>query len=336
MAHPSLAVDSPTLPPGHRRRATERCGAPARRLAVALLAVVHAPGVARAQPVTQPELEPCRVTIALAPSDVRAEIEAWVRAEPRCENELEIRVVPTDDGLYLSARDQHGHVRERVVPDAQSAAVLVVSWMADDSLGPTFPRHTEREPPTPTERAPAATLDNESPFDPGPPGLSEHASISGAHRARWLTLGAITSSEDRIGVRGQLDLLRGRWWSIGAAGGWRPTERRGADMGADGSGQARVVVSARRSFGAVSLRAQLGLGADVSTTNQRMDDRDAMDGDRRVRGGAALIPKAEAAVFADVRVLDSWGLIGGPIVDASLGEGGPPQLSIFFGVQHGL
>src|SRR4051812_3641665 len=111
------------------------------RLVPGLVAVAALCARAVAQPVTQPEREPCKVTIALAPTDVREEIEAWVRAEPRCERELEVRVVPTDDGLYLTARDPGGHVRERIVPDAQSAAVLVVSWMADDSLGPTLPVH---------------------------------------------------------------------------------------------------------------------------------------------------------------------------------------------------
>ena len=70
--------------------------------------------IAAAQPITQPAetTEPCRVVVVLAPPDVRAEIEAWVKAEPRCVRELEVRVVPTRDGLYLSASDREGHVRE--------------------------------------------------------------------------------------------------------------------------------------------------------------------------------------------------------------------------------
>ena len=71
---------------------------------VLALIAVCAPSPAFAQPVTHPERGPCKVVIALAPDAVRTEIEAWVRAEPRCEHELEVRVVPTQDGYYLSAR----------------------------------------------------------------------------------------------------------------------------------------------------------------------------------------------------------------------------------------
>ena len=95
-------------------------------------------GTAVAQPVTHPEHEPCLVTIAYAPDDVRAEIETWVKAEPRCDRQLEVRVVPTEAGLYLFARDSEGHVRERVVPDARSAAVL--SLFAAQTVRPLHPR----------------------------------------------------------------------------------------------------------------------------------------------------------------------------------------------------
>src|SRR5213075_54522 len=96
-----------------------------------------------------------------------AEIESWVRAEPRCERELVVRVMPTDDGmLYLTATDQRGHVRERVIPDAQSAAVLVVSWMADDSIGPVPTVRADAEPvpvEAPGTRAPREIRDDELP-----------------------------------------------------------------------------------------------------------------------------------------------------------------------------
>src|SRR5262249_45669644 len=123
-------------------------------------------GSAAAQPVTHPEAEACKVTVAFAPDEVRAEVEAWVRAEPRCERELVVRVTPTEDGLYLTATDLKGHVRERVVPDAQSAAVLVVSWMADDSIGPTPTERADAEEvpvEAPGTRAPSEVRDDELP-----------------------------------------------------------------------------------------------------------------------------------------------------------------------------
>src|SRR4051812_33596116 len=96
------------------------------------LTVLATAGSAVAQPIVAPE--PCSVSIARAPDDVRAEIDHWVRAEPRCNASLEVRVVPTDGGYYLFARDNRGRVRERVVPDARSAGVLVASWVADDTI----------------------------------------------------------------------------------------------------------------------------------------------------------------------------------------------------------
>ncbi|MGE0550581.1 MAG: hypothetical protein AB7O24_03245 [Kofleriaceae bacterium] len=69
--------------------------------------------------VAQPDAPatPCSVTIARAPDDVRAVIEAWVSNEPHCGPSLELRVVPTDDGYYLFARTGEGRIYERVVPD---------------------------------------------------------------------------------------------------------------------------------------------------------------------------------------------------------------------------
>jgi len=104
-----------------------------------VLGLAHA---AIAQPVTRPSR--CEVTIvdapgAHAPEVVREVIEEWVRAEPRCTTTLEVRVVPTDGGLYLLARDGSGRLQERLVPDAQSAGALVASWVADDSIEPPAP-----------------------------------------------------------------------------------------------------------------------------------------------------------------------------------------------------
>src|SRR5262245_50735019 len=86
-----------------------------------------------AAPARADEAAHCAVDVARAPADVRATIENWVASETHCAHAIEVRVVPTEGGLYLYARDEHGVVRERVVPDAQAAGVLVASWVADDS-----------------------------------------------------------------------------------------------------------------------------------------------------------------------------------------------------------
>jgi hypothetical protein len=50
----------------------------------------------------------CAVTIAHAPDDVREVVESWLRGESRCHGELEVRIVPTEGGLYLFARRPGG------------------------------------------------------------------------------------------------------------------------------------------------------------------------------------------------------------------------------------
>ena len=288
---------------------------PVLRLSVLVLAVA---GTAAAQPVTRPEHDPCNVTIAVAPAEVRAAIEAWVRAEPRCERELEVRVLPSDEGLYLQARSRDGRVRERVVPDAQSAAVLVVSWMADDSLGPTYPE----------ERAallvpPVRADELEIPLAISAPGLVDAAPRMHHNGARrWLSLGAL-AGRDGGGFRGQVDVLsRGRWY-VGLAGGVR---REHGER--EGVAQARVVAGVSRSFGRFSLRGQLGLGANLAEP-----DRDHMEGGDEMehRGGT---PALEAGVLATVRIKRAWGLFGGPLFEAS--PHARPSVSMFLGVQRGL
>jgi hypothetical protein len=114
-----------------------------------LIAMVSLAGSAGAQPADPPpadpppadspplvEAHPCTVTIVRAPDDVRREIEDWVQREVSCRISLDVRAIPTDGGLYLLARESTGKLHERLVPDAQSAGVLVASWVANDSLQP--------------------------------------------------------------------------------------------------------------------------------------------------------------------------------------------------------
>ena len=138
---------------------------------VIFLGVVLASQAAIAQPVTSPAS--CAVRVIRAPDDVRQTVEAWVAAEPRCSVALDVRIIPTDGGLYLFALDEHGRIRERIVPDAQSAGVLVASWVADDTMyvppsPPPAPPVEKRDPfsvrgsgPNSDLTTPGMTLSNE-------------------------------------------------------------------------------------------------------------------------------------------------------------------------------
>lgn len=169
---------------------------------------------AAAQPVTSPAA--CQVTIARAPDDVRAVVESWVRSEAACSISLELRIVPTDGGLYLLAEDAQGRVRERIVPDAQTAGVLVASWIADDR-GPA-PAPAAEPRPAPVPAAPLAESEALS-----PPGLAPIMIATPAARptpqGRWLSVGGLAPmrSDGGLGVRGELDVYRRGRWIIGAA-----------------------------------------------------------------------------------------------------------------------
>ncbi len=82
--------------------------------------------VAQPAPAAPPPVPPaaagsaCAVAIVRAPDGVRETVEHWL-ANERCTVPLQVRIVPTEGGLYLLATDDHGRVRERIVPDAQSA-----------------------------------------------------------------------------------------------------------------------------------------------------------------------------------------------------------------------
>lgn len=368
-----------------RRGGARRAGAPGARAAAALLgatAAVAAGGApAWAQAAPAPADRACRVTIAEAPGDVRAEIEAWVRAEPRCRRELEVRVVAAAGGLHLRAREPDGHVRERIVPDAQSAAVLVVSWMADDSIdaaagtagdaaagAATGAATGAAADATPAPATPALPDGRGAPagpagalepparalLTPGGPGLAPTVVAAGepdlwagarpggpgAGARRWLSLGAIASDGVGVGVRAQIDLLGGRWWSLGLAGGWLGADERGGRGGGmqDGgaAGQARIVAGAGLARGRLGLRAQLGLGVDLAASDDRRDGRALLPMSGSRDGDGALSPRLEAGLLGQLRVLGGWGLVGGPVLDAPLRDGDRgdgPRLSIFLGAQ---
>ena len=303
---------------------------PAGLFGAALASALVVAAVATAQPVTRPAQVACRVDIVVAPPAVRAAIEAWVRTEPRCDRDLVVRVVPVTLGYDLTTSDDEGRVRERIVPDAQSAAVLVVSWMADDSIG-SWP--AEAAPPAPlAPLAPPAPPAADGPPAIDPPVAAETdlelpplAADRLARRAmraaprRWLTVGAIGASADRVGMRGQVDLVARRWWTIGLAGGWQRLDTHRMEdrgRGADGVADAAVVASATRGVGWIRVRAQLGLGAQLT--------------------GPTLGPALDAAVLAELPLGPSWGVTGGPVLAAPLADHGDVTLAVFLGVERRL
>ncbi len=170
---------------------------PPMRLLLAASVLLGA-GTARAD-----EAAHCAVDVARAPADVRATIETWVGTETHCAHTIEVRVVPTEGGLYLYARDEHGVVRERVVPDAQAAGVLVASWVADDS--PAVP---VRVMPiiVPPQEAPLETVSRTAPI-----------ATPGFHRGLLFGLGAQASMAKGVALRGEIGIESDGWSAYAAA-----------------------------------------------------------------------------------------------------------------------
>lgn len=244
------------------------------------------------------EAAPCEVSIPTAPVDVRIEIERWVRAEPRCGQPLEVRVVPTEGSFYLFARDPAGRVRERVVPDAQSAGVLVASWIADDSV-------------------PAIEL---------APVLLETASATAPRPRlrRWVSLGGLQRMEGGggRGLRGELDVTSRGPWSFGVAVAGSDSNTMPAFQTSDGmqadftsltTRDVRVMATVSRTVRSDAFELRLAGGAGIVHTSAT-----GSVGAASVWGGFATMetvgPIAEVSAQASLRLGGRWAIGIGPLV----------------------
>lgn len=182
---------------------------------IVLLPFVIAASSASAQPITAPTA--CTVSIVRAPDDVRATVEAWVGAEPRCNTALELRIVPTEGGLYLLAIDDRGRIRERIVPDATSAGVLVSSWAADDTMYvPPPPVQAPAPPPPPPVQQPAPQY--ESLMPPGEPAPVVMPRSTKHQLSKWISAGLLLEpANDGGGLRADADLYTRQRYSLGLA-----------------------------------------------------------------------------------------------------------------------
>lgn len=282
---------------------------------IALLAAAAAP--AAAQPVTSPGA--CAVTISRAPDDVRLVVEAWVKAEPRCASSIDVRIIPTDGGLYILAQDDRGGVRERIVPDAQSAGVLIASWVADDTFPPDktvvfVPEHAPPSLSDPTHEA--MPVGGTAAFVDAPPTAHARGTLP-----RWLSVGLMLAPHegDHRGVRAEVDVLTWTRWSAGVALSrtasffdnfavgmpenyeWRATH----DTKAVGY-LARTMRSGRW-----QLRAAGGAGL-VWTRMRGMYSRDGGAWTTFATDESKLSPTAEGSLLAAVRI-GNWALHAGPV-----------------------
>lgn len=300
-----------------------------RLLITAALLVAGAP--ARAQPVTQPEpraepdyrAEICGVTFVRAPDDVRYVIEQWIRAEPRCASTLELRVIPTGGGIYLMAQRPDGRIHERLVPDAQSAGVLVASWVADEWTMAQPPPGEMLAAAPPTETV-TVTDDPVVAAPCGSTGVSETAPQRRARKpGRWLSVGMQYGSADiNVGFRGELEVFRIGGFKLGATisytnqrqsvvpvqAGWQPGYLKLDDLG--------VLATISRAWhtGRWELRAGAGLGMVSSSGIAVRQTSSEPDANWMEQPAVGTSPIAELSLLATLRFGASWGLGVGPVM----------------------
>jgi hypothetical protein len=266
--------------------------------------------------------EPCRVEIVRAPEEVRPLIEDWVKAETRCGPPLRVRILATEGGYYVLAQDASGRVRERLVPDAQTAAVLIASWVADDGAA-VDPEEPVPAPivapvaePDPVVAPPAAAP---TPVAPAPsimaPGMVETiapAPTAGKAVEKRRTFG-IAGLADPVGggMRLELDLKQtGPRWKglvLGIAGGWWHHEESFSgswDMQlSDLSVLGQAAYDLRR--GNFGFRASVGVG--VAMTHGQLFDASSSS----METVTAATPTGEGVLSGGYWVSSRWQLRGG-------------------------
>ena len=307
------------------------------------LALVLASTAASAQPVTRP----CAVTIARAPDDVRIVVDAWVAAEPSCSTPLEVRIVPTEGGLYLLARDDQGRVRERIVPDAQSAGVLIASWAADDVMVAPAPgvaaAPPEPAPPPAPVGAPApepSAMPTAAPMiAPGGPGTMPPSSAPGAFAdpvtgdvadgppappqprriSKWISAGGLVGDGDDGGLRVELDILTRGKWSFGVAGSatiahtWVEGYNAGGQL-TTADKKLTATVSRNMQRGRFQLRASAGLGFVYSDARAELYPYGQSPWAHDYAQGNTMTSVADASVLLGIELGKRWALTGGPVV----------------------
>ncbi len=150
---------------------------------------------------------PCSVTIVRAPESERATIEQIIASEV-CATSLQVRIVATETGLYILATDPRGYVRERVVPDATSAGVLISSWAGEAAV--------QALPPSPLVTEPVlAQGDDDAP--PLPVFVQQPDKFLALALGTGVQQGTF-SSDGLIALRAELDLASYEDWTFGVIG----------------------------------------------------------------------------------------------------------------------
>jgi hypothetical protein len=257
---------------------------------VAALVAMVAPAAADPQP-------RCEVRFVRAPDDVRHVIETWLDAEPRCTSTIELRVISTEHGYYLLAQRPDGRIHERLVPDAQSAGVLVASWVADDWVAPkgvSAPRPAAAPIAAPPHMRPSET----------PAVTAISAPRPRRDGSRWLSLATMWADDEGRdgGLRAELDLITRGSWTLGASLAWAETTSIG--------GSTRNNDYWSTAYGAYTMsygRWDIRLGSALGVVYSDVNDMTGSISPHATGVGVVF----EAHALATCRIGDRWGITAG-------------------------
>jgi hypothetical protein len=238
----------------------------------------------------QPEARPgdpaaCGVKLLRAPDELLVGIEHKLAALSVCEGRLDVWIVRAVDGLYVIARDELGRIRERVVADADVAALLIAAWVEIDAA---LPMVAPGDPTAATARDERDAPDGavppgaaESPaflprvVEAGPPPPAPRRTVGrssgvdvfyGAARSGMTTTGVIVDHDvwdhDGLTVAAMLTLHSdvAEPMSIPAGGSFRELSRRGA----------AVLVELRRRLGSGLVRFTPSLAFGLGMTSHQV------------------------------------------------------------------
>ena len=281
-----------------------------KRSAWSVLLLVALAGSAGAQ------TRPCAVTIVRAPDDVKATVESWLAKEP-CATPLTVRIIPTDGQLYIYAQDDRGRVRERVVPDGESAGVLIASWTADDGIAITEPAPivaTIVAPIVAAEPVRETKHDLVAVFRP----TAERTRAPIAPRDHWLTLAVGTGSG--AGLRAELEALRRGAFTADVELAWGRSAMNGLD---DPQSSGIYVARFEDISAAIAVRytwpfankwhVRGGLGAGVVASQLSLEYFDQNTGSTASASASLLSAIAEASLLVGYSFSDRWQVELGPV-----------------------
>jgi hypothetical protein len=194
---------------------------------------------------------------------------------------LAVWVIATLEGLAITASDGRGHTFERVAPDVETAAALIASWAAEDTL----PQVTMPELGSHADQIVVRAT---------PPEPHLHAAFAGAMIGR--ELGARVETE--LYVRGP--------WRIGvAASGTAGTL---LTYTAEQDVRAFETFGVTTSLGGFGVRAALGIGLQI--TSLRLANMPGGEG-QTIASGRNTLLATEASVLVRRALTDRWAVAVG-------------------------